>query len=585
MSQKKDPLADLKALSSSTKSKATRTRASEQSRASLFDSATATDTGDPSISREAAETEIFKILSDTSLDSAAKIEAIAQKMTFDFADPENEAQFAALQEVRIIIAALIQDFAEQSRKSIQMTRDNPLSELTKSIRSVFENYHSLVQGRENLKQKLTIIQGFLDRDGNDEQSLLKALSDAQSKKEEKDRLQKAAEDARTELTASSDELEALQKRAAVVEAQLSLGKPGLFGLGLIASQEAKDEYKALTQEQPELQVKINASRRRLTEATEKFGSADTLLKTFVGQVDFALYEEILGILDIGNEDFKEQLRRIADQTLQYIDDTNGTLTGVRNQLSKLLTEVKKNLNVSVNTSEKLNILQQALNKAQDRNALAYQSFDAKDKSASEPVIEGLEEIKGVDEFQNKRIRQRATDFISELSGNTASTTEIAGNMATHQTSLRQLRDDLETGVANADSQLLKAISTSAATGQTMLQRTERLAAMSQKIVADSVYDQEMREAFQSVVKDFQSGLEDQLRRNSEIEGFGSLVSSLTEALDAKNDAAIHIATEQQQLVERLSLSVQQLEQANLRSDEVKSRIAVETAERRGADSQ
>lgn len=565
----KDPLQALRAMSAGKTERKTENKKEARSRSALFADAQADTAGEASAAAEVSETEIFKILVDNSIDSSTAVEQIAEMMVFNFEDTENEKQFAALREVRMIIAALIQDFTEQSKKSIQMTRDNPLSELTSSIRSVFENYHSLVKGRESLKGKLELIQGFLDQEGNDEQRLLRALSDAQDKKEEKDRLQLIADESEAGLTKASDALEVLQKRAAEVEAKLAEGKPGFF-----ANRARKDEYKRLASEQPELALRVETERQNLAKATEEFEGADRVLKAFIGDNNFELYEQILDILDIGNDDFKAELEKIANQTLQYIEDTNDTLSGVRDQLSKLLNDVKRNLDVNVNTSEKLNILQKALNQSQDQNAKAYQAFE---KVSEAPAIEG------VDEFESKRIKQRSTEFITEMSSNSTSTTEIAGNMATHQTTLRQLREDLESGVANADSQLLKAVSTSAATGQTMLQRTERLAAMSQKIVADSMYEQEMSDAFSSVVQDFKGNLEGQLRRNSEIGGFTDLVNNLTEALDAKNDAAIQIATEQQDLVERLSASVSELERANQRSSEIKTEIAGETADRRAAD--
>ncbi len=565
----KDPLEALRAMSAKTTQGKTQAKDDKKTRAALFAESEDQQQTSAITSPEVTETKIYQILIDHSIDSETAIEQIAELLTFDFADTENDQQFGTLAEVRLIIAALIEDFTEQSKESIQMTRDNPLSELTRSIRSVFENYRSLVKGRESLKGKLEIIQGFLDQEGNDEQRLLRALSDAQEKKEEKDRLQASADEAQAYMSRCADSLEALQSRASQVEQKLAQGKPGFF-----AKRAAKDEYKRLVAEQPMLLVHVEEEKQKLAKATNQFEAADRTLKAFIGDNNFELYEQILEILDIGNEDFKKELQAIADQTLQYIEDTNATLTGVRDQLSKLLKDVKRNLDVNVNTSEKLNVLQQALNQAQDRNAKAFQGFEA---AAAAPAIEG------VDEFETKRIKQRSTEFITEMSSCATSTTEIAGNMATHQTTLRQLREDLEAGVANADSQLLKAVSTSAATGQTMLQRTERLAAMSQKIVADTMYEQEMNDAFHSVVQDFKGNLEDQLRRNSEINGFTELVNNLTEALDAKNDAAIQIATEQQDLVEKLSASVKELERANQRSSEIKTEIAGQTADRRAAE--
>ena len=140
----KDPLQALRAMSADKVKGKTQTKKETQSRTALFGASESEQAAQASAVTEVTETEIFKILVDNSVDSNTAIDRIADLMTFNFEDTENEKQFAALREVRMIIAALIQDFTEQSKQSIQMTRDNPLSELTTSIRSVFENYHSLV---------------------------------------------------------------------------------------------------------------------------------------------------------------------------------------------------------------------------------------------------------------------------------------------------------------------------------------------------------------------------------------------------------------------------------------------------------
>jgi len=262
--------------------------------------------------------------------------------------------------------------------------------------------------------------------------------------------------------------------------------------------------------------------------------------------------------------------------LQYITDTRESLTGVREQLAVILEDVKKSLDVSVNTSEKIAVLQQALTNAQDRNAQGYKDFTAK---AAQPTVAGLE---GLGEFEQRKTEQNATEFTAAMSRCITTTTEIAGNIELHRTTLGQLRSDLENGVVNAEGQLLKAVSTSAATGQTMLQRTERMAAMAQKVVADSMYGADLAESFRSVAADFTAQLQAQVQRNSDISGFSELVSQLTQALEAKNDTAIEIAAQQVELVSRLADNIKKLEEANKNAGEIDTVIAASTLEQRAA---
>jgi hypothetical protein len=172
--------------------------------------------------------------------------------------------------------------------------------------------------------------------------------------------------------------------------------------------------------------------------------------------------------------------------------------------------------------------------------------------------------------------------MSEVKRSVNATTQISGNVVTHQTTLTQLRTDLENGLADAESQLLNAVSTSAATGQTMLQRTQRMASMAQSIISGSMFRNEMDETLDGVISDFHSQLQSQAARNSDINGFSEAISQLTQALDAKNDATIAHAGQQQELIEKLQVSIEKLKQSNRDAEEIDTVIASQTAERAAA---
>ncbi|ETX07064.1 hypothetical protein [Candidatus Entotheonella palauensis] len=514
------------------------------------------------------QTQVYQILVDTGLESEQKVEAIADLLVLDFTDPDNDAQQMALAEVGVMIAALIEDFTEQSRQSIQMTQNNPLSQLTENIREVFENYHQLVQGRAGLQQKLGIIQGLLEQNGGDELQLLRALSDAQNKKDQKEALESQKMAAETALKEATDHLQSITDRETVVSERLAeIGDGYLWFQG-----DLKTERTDLKQEKLALTRQTEAARDALRQRSEAFEQAERTLSAFLGD-DYEIYEQILEILDIGNEEFREELSRIASQTLAYIDQTGTSLTGVRNQLAELLEEVKSSSNLSFNTSDKITILQRALTRAQDRNVAGFSAFN--DKAADASAIPGLEDLGELDE---RKIRDQATQFTSELKRNIASTTQLSGNVATHYTTLQQMRTDLEDGVNSADGQLLQAVATASTTGQTIVLRIQRLAAMAQKIVSDSMYQEELATTFNEVVKDFETGLQAQLQRNSTIEGFGKLTKDLTEALDAKNEATYLLAKEQEQLVQRLAQNVDALQQANQRARELDTTLSAATLE-------
>jgi|GEM_PF-2313963 len=518
-------------------------------------------------------TKIFKILVDSNLENEEQVEKIEEMLLFDFAEEDNQSRQEALTEVRAIIKALIEDFTAQNKDSIELAQNNPLSELTENIREVFENYNELCKGRSDLKDKLKIVQGYIEQSGGEDQ-LIKSLAEAQDKKVEKDRLETDKTEAESKLSSAEDVLKAARSTEIYHARELQeLEQAGFFAKTF--SGEHKRSVEIHTKSLAEAKAEKSEAQATQAEAKETFESSDTALTSFLDSSNYHIYEEILSILDIGDADFKEALSNIATQTLKYIEDTETSMTGVRNQLEKLLTDVRGCLDVSVNTSDKISVLQQALSNAQGKNALGYEQF-VEDSSKKE-AIEGLE---GLGEYETRKITESATAYMSEMKRSVNSTTQISGNVVTHQTTLAQLKTDLENGLSDAESQLVQAVSTSAATGQTMLQRTQRLASMAQAIVSRSMFSKEMDETLLNVADDFRSQIESQMARNNDIEGFAENIKQLTEALDTKNDATITLAGQQQDLVERLNVNIEKLKQSNADAEEIDSVIALNTAKQK-----
>jgi hypothetical protein len=68
-----------------------------------------------------------------------------------------------LNENRSIVALLLADFTKHNKESIELVRDNPLSHLRTGIKEVFEEYHTLIGERADLKAKLELIDQLIEQ--------------------------------------------------------------------------------------------------------------------------------------------------------------------------------------------------------------------------------------------------------------------------------------------------------------------------------------------------------------------------------------------------------------------------------------
>jgi len=324
---------------------------------------------------EIENTQAFKILTDASLDPQQKIAQLTALLTFNEEDLDGNVD--RLNENRAIVAALLADFTQHNKESIELVRDNPLSYLRTGIKDVFEEYHGLVGHRSDLKEKLELIDELIEQKGGP-QGLIDAMLQARDKEIEKNALEKALNEAtgkvetlNTNLTGLNSQVLALGNAIAVDEKDPFLFFKGEKKRLLTRRRESKTEHEA----------EIEVAKVSLNEAEATLADSTTAYADFVDTDDWRINQKILDILDIGNEEFIERVKALSDLTLSYIDNTEETLNGVRNQLESLLQRVTGVHTLTHNTKENVIVLLDAQQQAQKNNAQALRAFEKAEDQA------------------------------------------------------------------------------------------------------------------------------------------------------------------------------------------------------------
>jgi hypothetical protein len=170
-------------------------------------------------------TEAFKILTDASLDPEQKIEKLMALLTFNEEDLEGNVQ--RLHENRAMVAALLADFTKHNKESIELVRDNPLSHLRTGIKEVFEEYHTLIGERADLKAKLELIDQLIEQRGGP-QGLIDAMLAARDKELEKNALEKALNEATRGVETLSADISRLTSEVRALDRELEIESNDVF---------------------------------------------------------------------------------------------------------------------------------------------------------------------------------------------------------------------------------------------------------------------------------------------------------------------------------------------------------------------
>ena len=493
---------------------------------------------------EIENTEAFKILTDASLDPQQKIERLMVLLTFN--EEDLDANVERLNENRAIVAALLADFTRHNKESIELVRDNPLSHLRTGIKDVFEEYHSLVGDRADLKAKLELIDELIAQKGGP-QGLIDAMLTARDKEVEKNVLEKALNNATVEVESLNGEIGGLNADVIALSRAIETDEKDflLFFKGekkrlLTKRREAKTEKEARIEKQ---KVALQEAETTLTEKADSY-------KSFVDTDDWRINERILEILDIGNEEFIERVKALSDLTLSYIDNTEETLNGVRNQLESLLQRVTGVHTLTHNTKENVTIMLDAQQKAQERNAQTLRAF------------EGDGEATGLDALTREKKKRALNQHVSAIDKTIQSTAAVAGELGKIESSLTNFKDQMEEGLADAIEQQMLAVGSAAVSGNNTLMRVEGLATFVQSVITKGQYTKESEEALGELAKEMERALMGRMAKNASIKELNSALKDMADAIDVKNDVVLEIAEERKALIDKLIEQSENLGRAN-----------------------
>jgi hypothetical protein len=487
---------------------------------------------------------VWKVLNDTSLDAKEQAEEIAKLLHFN--EEYLEANPKAITENQEVVKYLLSKFSELNREALKLRRDNPLSELRGGTRDVLEEYHKLVNGRSDLKEKLVLIDAIIEQHGGPE-GLIKAMLSAKDKENEKIILDQGVADARIKVSGLTGEVRELDTESSALRRKLAEneGDPLLFFKGEKKRQIAEDR-----RARADVEAKIEMKRKDLSEATTELDSKSSSLAAFVGTEDYRVHEQILEVLDIGTDSFKQKLTDLADVTLNYIDYSQATMEGVRAQLEHLLNKaVESDISIQ-NTNEQSTILLEAQRSAQKHNALQLQKIEAEE---AEGGVAGMKKEKKLRAL-NQHIKGNEMSI--------ESTAQITGQLGQIQIESTLFRDQLSEGLADATKQQMLSTASATATGNGTIMRIEALATFVQGLIAEGAYKQETEYHLGELAKEMERGLMSRMAKNESLKSIGDVLKEMTDSMDERNDIVLQVAEEQHRLVERLVEQNERLNRAN-----------------------
>ena len=489
-------------------------------------------------------TAAFKILTDASLDPEEKIKKLVALLTFDKDKLEQNVEY--VNENRAIVAQLLADFTEHNKKSIELVRDNPLGHLRTGIKDVFQEYHSLVGGRTDLKEKLELIDDLIEQKGGP-QGLIDAMLAARDKEVEKNALEKALNDATKIVQDLTSENAQLTNEVKVLTRSIGEAERDIL---LFFKGEKKKLLTRRRENKADKEVKIESNNQVLEEASVDLAEKTKAYEEFTSTEDWLINQRILEILDIGNKDFIERVKALSDVTLSYIDNTEETLTGVRDQLESLLQRVTGVHTLTHNTKENVAIILEAQQKAQKKNAKFLKEY------------EGEAEGTGLDALTREKQSRALNQHISAIDKTIQSTAAVAGELGKIESSLTNFKDQMEEGLADAIEQQMLAVSTAAVSGNNTLMRIEGLATFVQSIITKGQYAKESEEALGELAKEMERALMGRIAKNASINDLNAALQDMANSIDVKNDVVLEIAEERKALIDKLIAQSENLSRAN-----------------------
>ena len=490
------------------------------------------------------DTEAFRILTDASLDPQQKIEKLTALLTFNEEDLEGNVQ--RLNENRAIVAALLSDFTQHNKESIELVRDNPLSHLRTGIKDVFEEYHALVGDRADLKAKLELIDQLIEEKGGP-QGLIDAMLAARDKEIEKNALEKALNEATGAVEGLNDFIAGQSAEVKALTRAIETDEKDAF---LFFKGEKKKLLTRRREQRTVAETAIEKKKAELVFANEALEERSAAYQGFIDTDDWRINEKILEILDIGNEEFIERVKALSSLTLSYIDNTEETLTGVREQLESLLQRVTGVHTLTHNTKENVAVLLDAQRDAQEKNAHALKAF------------EGQPEASGLDALTREKKKRALNQHISAIDKTIQSTAAVSGELGKIESSLTNFKDQMEEGLADAIEQQMLAVGSAAVSGNNTLMRVEGLATFVQSVITKGQYTKESEAALGELAKEMERALMGRMAKNASIRDLNAALKEMADSIDVKNDVVLEIAEERKALIDKLIEQSENLARAN-----------------------
>lgn len=490
------------------------------------------------------QTEAFNILTDASLSPEQKIAKLTALLSFSETDLEGNV--TRLEENRAIVSALLADFTQHNKESIELVRDNPLSHLRTGIKDVFEDYHKLVGDRSDLKEKLELIDQLIDSKGGP-QGLIDAMLTARDKELEKIALEDAMRGATQTVEGLSEKIRIANAEVKALTRAIETDEKDAFLFFKGAKKRLLTQRRERrTQKEAEIEkttVDLEDANTSLTQHSDAF-------QAFIDTDDWRINQKILEILDIGNEDFISRVKALSTLTLKYIDDTEETLTGVRTQLESLLSRVTGVHTLTHNTKENVTVLLDAQQQSQEANAKMLRQFDSESEAT------------GLDALTRDKKKRALNQHISAIDKTIQSTASVAGELGKIESSLTNFKDQMEEGLADAIEQQMLAVGSAAVSGNNTLMRVEGLATFVQSVITKGQYTRESEEALGDLAKEMERALMGRMAKNASIKDLNSALKEMADAIDVKNDVVLEIAEERKALIDKLIDQSENLARAN-----------------------
>lgn len=492
-----------------------------------------------------SENEIFQLLEDETLTANEKEEKLIELVSLNPESAESvKNNKDMMAKMKLLIKEVYDEFAEHNKKSIQLATDNPLSKLTSGIQEVFENYHVMTEERSELKGTLKTVDELLKEMGG-EDKLVAAMLEAKGRSKEVLGLTEKVKVAKEVAEKSRTRANRTNTKMYEVTNKLRELESGFFSFLKSADiKAAKEDLAGLEDKNDERMEELQKDNVALKELTNK-------LKKLKDSKDFAVHKQILAILDIGDDSFKEKLSRLGGVTLQYIDDTKRIMTNVRDQLEMLLTDVDSSLDVNINIRERMTILSSAMLKANDISIDRLNAF--KEEAATEES--------SLAQLENEKVTRVANEYISDLGDTMVSTGMLNADVQKIEVVIMSLRDQLKNGLLDSNEQLLISVTNATAGGMVMMNKAQTLGTLAQSVIAKGQYLKETEETYGDLADQFRNQLAVRAGRNDTLDSMTDVLHTISESMEDTNDDSAGLIADQRGLILELNEGVDRLKEA------------------------